>query len=225
MILVLIFLGVIILVALVIVTILLSTIQIQVKDLEIGNVNKEKSNIIEEKKNNYKIKLYVKIFGRFTIYKNLINKEKLEKVYNSKIIKKFHIDKNLKSELKKEMKFRKKELVDLIKKVHIEILELNLKIWIGIEDAVLTSFAVAGLASIISIILPFLIEQKNIKKCQYFVNPIYVQKNLYNIKLESIIQVKMVHIIYIIYILTMKGRDKNERASDRRSYDYSNGFN
>lgn len=212
MILVLIFLAIIIILALCILIIFSLTVQLNIKDLEIGNINKRKK---------WKIALQIKLFDKFTIYKTCINKKKIDSLTDSKILKKL----NIKQDIKKEIKFRKKETLELIRKAKIEIKMLDLKIWVGVEDAILTSFIVAGLGSIIGIVLPFLIEQKNKRNCKYFVNPLYMQKDLYNIKLESIIKVKMVHIINIIYILTMKGRDKNERASNRRSYDYSNGFN
>lgn len=212
MILVLIFLAIIIVITLLILAIFSLTIQINIKDLEVGNI---------DKKTKLEIILQIKLLDKLIIYKTTINKNKIKAVTNSKIFKKLNINKDIEDKIK----FRKKYLLDLIKGLKLEVVMLNLKIWLGVEDAILTSFIVASLASAIGIILPFLMEPKNMKRCKYFVNPLYMQKDLYNIKLESIIKVKMVHIINIIYILTMKGRDKNERTSDRRSYDYSNGFN
>ncbi len=212
MILVLIFLAIIIFLALLVLAIFSLTIQLNIKDFEFGNMSDRK---------NWRIILQIKLLDKLIIYKTVINEKKIESIVNSKIVKKL----NIKQDVKNEIKFRKKEMFELIKKIRLEIVMLNLKIWLGVEDAILTSFIVAGIGSIIGIVLPFLIEKKNMKRCKYFVNPVYMQKDLYNIKLNSIIKVKMVHIINMIYILTMKRRDVNERASNRRSYDYSNGFN
>ena len=57
----------------------------------------------------------------------------------------------------------------------------------------------------------------------YTIEPIYQNKNIYKIQFNCIIQVKMVHIINVIYIFLKKGRsDLNERTtSNRRSYGYS----
>ena len=46
-------------------------------------------------------------------------------------------------------------------------------------------------------------------------------KNEYYISLDSIISIKIVHIINSMLIFVKKGRDKNERTSNRRPYAYS----
>ncbi len=53
--------------------------------------------------------------------------------------------------------------------------------------------------------------------------PIYEDKNRIKLILNCIIQVKLVHIISIIYYVVKKRKEKRkyERASNRRSYDYS----
>ena len=94
----------------------------------------------------------------------------------------------------------------------------------GIEDAIATSYLVAIIASILSIILPHLVKKEDIKNIKYEINPIY-NTLIFNLKLDSIINLKIVHIIYVIYNLVKKGRDKNERTSNRRSYAYSHEFN
>ncbi len=213
MILVLFLLGIVIVIATLIILVINSTIQLNVKNLEVGNINKEN--------NNYQVEILLKVFDKFTVYKTVVSKEKIQKIYDSKILKKLHI----KQDLKNEIKFRKQEFLEILKRVQIEIVKFNLKINIGLEDAAITALVVGGLSSIISIILPFLLKPANLKKCKYCIMPIYMQRNLYNIKLKGIIKLKVVHIIYVIYILVKKGRDENERASNRRTYDYSNGFN
>ena len=213
MILVLFLLGIVIVIATLIILVINSTIQLNVKNLEVGNINKEN--------NNYQVEILLKVFDKFTVYKTVVSKEKIQKIYDSKILKKLHI----KQDLKNEIKFRKQEFLEILKRVQIEIVKFNLKINIGLEDAAITALVVWGLSSIISIILPFLLKPANLKKCKYCIMPIYMQRNLYNIKLKGIIKLKVVHIIYVIYILVKKGRDENERASNRRTYDYSNGFN
>ena len=213
MVLVLFLLGIVIVIATLIILVINSTIQLNIKNLEVGNINKEN--------NNYQVEILLKVFDKFTVYKTVVSKEKMQKIYDSKILKKLHI----KQDLKNEIKFRKQEFLEILKRVQIEIVKFNLKINIGLEDAAITALVVGGLSSIISIILPFLLKPTNLKNCRYLIMPLYMQKNLYNIKLKGIIKLKVVHIIYVIYILVMKRRDEDERASNRRTYDYSNGFN
>ncbi len=116
------------------------------------------------------------------------------------------------------------ETFKIIKNLKLKIESLNLQINIGIEDAIYTSYSVATIASILSILLPHLVKEQDIKKVKYEINPIY-NTLTFNLKLDSIISLKIVHIIYVIYNLVKKGRDKNERTSNRRSYAYSHEFN
>lgn len=116
------------------------------------------------------------------------------------------------------------ETFKIIKNLKLKIESLNLQINIGIEDAIYTSYSVATIASILSILLPHLVKEQDIKKVKYEINPIY-NTLTFNLKLDSIITLKIVHIIYVIYNLVKKGRDKNERTSNRRSYAYSHEFN
>ena len=55
-------------------------------------------------------------------------------------------------------------------------------------------------------------------------NPVYQNQNLVNLSVSGIFEVKLRHIINIIYILNRKekkGVKKYERTSNRGSYDYS----
>ena len=97
---------------------------------------------------------------------------------------------------------------------------MKLRIDLGTEDAILTSYIIAFIASIIGVILPHIIENDNMEKYSYIVNPIYQNRNEYYISLDSIISIKIVHIIYSMLNFTKKGREKYERTSNRRSYAY-----
>lgn len=116
------------------------------------------------------------------------------------------------------------ETLKIIKGLQIKIESLKLEINIGIEDVIYTSYFVAIIASILSIILPHLVKKEDIQNIKYEINPIY-NTLTFNLSLDSIISLKIVHIIYVIYNLVKKGRNKNERTSNRRSYAYSHEFN
>ena len=110
----------------------------------------------------------------------------------------------------------------LLKKIKPNVSLLNLELKIGTEDAILTSFIVFLISTGISILLPHVIKRYDKNKYKYLITPLYFQKNLYQIKLNCIIEIKLVHIINMIYIFIKKRRsDKNERTSNRRPYDYS----
>ena len=102
----------------------------------------------------------------------------------------------------------------------IEIKKLELAMELGTENAFLTSMLVAIFSSIIAIG----ISRTNVKEKDvlYEIKPIYTSQNFVKIAISGIFQIKMVHIINIIYVLNKKGGMKNnERTSNRRSYDYS----
>ncbi|MFR5312918.1 MAG: hypothetical protein ACLTGH_00600 [Clostridia bacterium] len=102
----------------------------------------------------------------------------------------------------------------------IQVNKLNLKIKIGTENVFFTSMIIPIVSSIISIILMKKIT--NVEKQKYVVEPIYLNQNILEILISGIFEIKMIHIISIIYILKQKeeGVKKNERTSNRRSYDY-----
>jgi len=68
-------------------------------------------------------------------------------------------------------------------------------------------------------LLPHLAKE-HIKQCHYIVTPIYQDRNQYDISLDSIIRIKIVHIIYSMLNIVKKGRKKHERTSNRRAYAY-----
>ena len=101
-----------------------------------------------------------------------------------------------------------------------EIKKLELAMELGTENAFLTSMLVAIFSTALSIgISNMYVKEDNI---HYQVEPIYTSQNFVKIAISGIFQIKMVHIINIIYVLNKKGGMKNhERTSNRRSYDYS----
>lgn len=235
MVLVFIFLAVLILILLLAFLIINSSLVINIKELFV-------SNIPEKQKAHYKIEISLKAFKYIKWIKISLTEEKVKKILEKPFVK---ID------FKKLEKDFKLEDIKVLKKLVPELAYLNLDANIGLENAITTSFTVALVASAISIILPNIIpkseklqnsskkqddtytSKRKIKSLQkiskiqknykYQINPIFQNKNLYKINLNCIIQLKMVHIINVIYIFSKKGRsDKNERTtSNRKSYGYS----
>ena len=115
-----------------------------------------------------------------------------------------------------------KELFQTIKKIDVLIKDIKLYIDIGTESAIITSFIVPVISTVIALIL-----QRKMKKFEnqiFIVNPVYKNQNLVNIDFSGIFDIKMSHIINIIYILIKKekkGVKKYERSSNRGPYDYS----
>ena len=188
--------------------ILLSTIQIEIQNLEIGNKEIKQENRIKKK---YKIKIILYFLEKIPIFWLHFNNEKIKQIYESKSFEKINFKK-----LEKSMPLQK-EVLTILKAIQIKKLQLHIAI--GTEDAPLTSYLTAFIASIIAILLPHVTTEKQRKDCYYQITPLYQNKNEYHIHLDSIICLKIVHIIYSM-LLTKKGREKYERTSNRRPYAY-----
>ena len=207
MVLVFIFLGIIILALTLTVLILASDFHIEIRDLEINNMKQKKAP-------GYAIILSLYLFNKIKWISVNLNDEKLRKAYTKMQLEKI--------DFKKFEKDFKLEDLKIIKNIKPKISYLNLNAKIGTENAFTTAFITTAICIVISILLPYIAIDLKEEKYQYKIEPVYVNKNIYKILFNCIIQVKMVHIINVIYIFLKKGRsDLNERTSNRRSYGYS----
>ena len=213
MVLVFIFLGLMIIILSFTTIMLLSTIQIKVINLILEN---KKERDVKRINNSYKIKIGIYFFNKIPILWINLNSKKIKKISSSKSLPKVDFQK-----LKNKENINKK-IVNLIKNIQIKVKNIKLNVNIGTIDAILTSYLVAVIASVIGIILPHITEKNNINTCYFIVNPKYQNKNEYNIKFEGIIYIKIVHIIFSMLNFVRKGSNENERTSNRRAYAYSN---
>lgn len=208
MILVLILLGILVLLITIITLIMASTLHIQIKNLSVSNMEPKNTN-------KYAIIFSLYLGNKIKWMWYRLNDKKVRKMYSKMQLEKLDFKKFRND-------FKVKDLKEL-PKLQPKISYLNLDANLGVISPVTTSFLVATIASIISIALPYL--AKSLKKERYIYNikPLYYNKNLYKINLNCIIEIKMVHIINIIFILIKKGRKKNEQSttSNRKPYAYS----
>lgn len=201
----------IILITLFIVMIFLSTMHFKVENFKLSNMHK---NIEKSITPNYKVKVELYLFNKIKWFGIRLNDKKIRKIYGKIQLEKINIK-------KLEQEFKLEDLKEL-KEIKPKISLLHLQLNIGTEDAILTSFLVCGISIALSILLTYTIKQYQRDRCKYEVKPIYINQNVYEVKLDCIIEIKMVHIINIIYIFIKKRRvDKNERTSNRGSYGYS----
>ena len=208
MILVLIFLGILVLLVTIITLIIASTLHIQIKNLSVSNM--EPKNTSE-----YAIIFSLYLGNKIKWIWFRLNDKKVRKMYSKMQLEKLDFKKFRKN-------FKVKELKEL-PKLQPKISYLNLDANLGVISPVTTSFLVATISSIISIALPYLATSLKKERYIYNIKPLYYNKNLYKINLNCIIEIKMVHIINIIFILIKKGRKKNEQSttSNRKPYAYS----
>ena len=183
--------------------------------IEINNFKFQSTSKIHINKD-YEITIKLFILKIIPILKVNITKTKLEKLKLSEKIKNFDF-----KIIQDNKEFDKKALVAL-KKLDIGIKNINLYVDLGTENASLTSIIVPALSTIIAIILHK--KVKRFKDQVFIINPMYINQNLVNIYISGIFEIKMSHIINMIYILSKeqkKGVNENERTSNRRSYGYS----
>ena len=181
-----------------------STIRIQVENFEASNMKNMK------KPKNYKIKIALYLFNKIKWIWISLDDKKIQKI--SQKSKWSEVD------IKKYVDVKD---IKLVKKLSPKISFLNLKVKLGAFDILTTTYLVAILSTFIAVLLPYTIKKYKKENYYYEILPVYSDKNLYEIKLNCIIEEKMVHIISIVYALLKKRRvDKNERTSNRRSYAY-----
>ena len=204
------FLFILLILCILLLIIVFSKIRIDVKKFEYCSANKKHINP------NYYLQLSWIILNKIPIIKIKLNKHTVKKL---KLKDKF-VDIDVK--MWEERKKIDKETISIIKKIDFTIRKLKLKIDIGTENSAITSL----LIPIVSTVISFLLRNKMKTKEEqtYIVQPIYKDQNYLNITISGIFDIKMNHIINVIYLLSRKnkkGVKKYERTSNRRSYDYS----
>lgn len=192
----------------ILILLIFSKIQIQIDNLSFS------SNRIRHINKDYQIIIKLLVFSKIPIFKYNITKTKLEKLRLKEKVR--NIDFKI---LKNRNKFDKK-MLKATKKINISIKKIKLYIELGTENASLTSIIIPIVSTVIANI--FYKKVENYKNQNFTIKPIYINQNLINILIDGIFEIKMIHIINIIYILNKKeGVKKYERTSNRRSYDYS----
>ncbi|MBO5479403.1 MAG: hypothetical protein J6A04_06965 [Clostridia bacterium] len=194
-----------------------STIKIRMQRVSISNCESKKM------KYNYSIIFELRFLNFIRVLKLEINPEKIKKL-NQKVNLTQKLQKVDFKKVKKDLP-SKEERKELMKKLKIKLEEFHLNLEFGTKDVLITSAIIAILSSALGIMIARLIDHYEEEKYEYKMLPIYKNKNVIKLSLNCIIQIKVVHIISIIYTLVKKRKEKrkNERTSNRRSYDYSYG--
>ena len=186
-----------------------SYIQIEINNFEISNnkianietLNTNENNISYISKD-YKVIISLLFLNKVKWISLHLNRLKLRKIYT-----KMHLER---IDIKKiEQDFKLSDIKEIIKiKPNIEKLKLHIDI--GLENVLLTSYIIPLICTILSIILSKNIKIQDLDEIEYIVNPIYNKGNKYNIKLRSVLRVKMVSILMTIIKINKKSRKKSK---------------
>ena len=99
-------------------------------------------------------------------------------------------------EIKKYVEEDKKQIEDDIPNINLEKLKLFMNV--GTENASLTALSTSALTIIISIILPFLVDEPEEENYNYEITPIYSGKKTFNVNASLILSMPTVDIIKLI---------------------------
>ena len=170
----------------------LSKIEINIKNLYMNSESKKRNN------ENVIISISLKLW-RIQWFSFKMDKNKMSSLYAKMKITEYKHNKDIKNKMKRLLKacIQDKRIIKLASNLSIEIEELKSEIFLGTEDTIVTSYLVAAVAIIISNVIPHIIKNSD-NTIQYKVLPIYKQKYIYILKLDSIINIKIMKIIQIM---------------------------
>lgn len=195
---------------LLIIGVLFSSFKINLINLDINSKNK--------KRFKYKLNFEIYLFYFIKIIIFSCNDENIKcfskKINYKKIIERLRIDNILNKQIKNYLE---------LKKITINLERINLDCKIGTGNAIITGYIV----TLISIMISFFIN-KSVMKIdselhKFKVLPIYLDDLILELKLEGIISIKMIHILYVIKKQKIRRKKQNGRTSNRRAYVSSNG--
>lgn len=213
MIIILYLLAICIFLVLLILGFIFSKVEINIKQLEIKNIEKEL-------KIKYKINVGIYLYGVLKILGLNIFEDRFEflgrkitysNIKKSNIYKKIYLS-NLKNNIK----------ISELKLIEPKIKKLDLKLDLGFENVLLTSFMIFAISTVLSFTIKKGVKKYNPAKYKYIIKPHYRCPNIVNLQANSIITINTVHIIHVLSNYKKRSVMKNERTSYRRSYEDSN---
>lgn len=189
MVLVLFFCSIIVMITLVIVFILISTIRIEIKNVKISNTVKMNSKYI--------IKISAHLLNKFKWLAFEIDKTRIKK-----FTKKMHLEKIDMQKLEKNI-----NLYDIKQIINIKpkLAYLDLKMSLGVEDVILTSYIIPIVSTAISIIMPYITKDSKFKNINYKILPVYNEQNVYDIKLDVTVEIKVINVLNAMYKIYKNG--------------------
>ena len=193
MVLVLFLCGILFLIILLCIILILSNIKIKIDNLEL--MSGKKIN------HNYKAEISLELFGKIKWINLKLNEKKIKRIFT-----KMHFDKIDIKELEKNLK-----LVDIKEVFNIKpkISYMDLKLKIGVDEVIITTYLVPIISTFLSILLPYVVEKENKNKVKYKIEPVYNQ-NFYFIQLNISFNIKILNVLNCAYKLykNRKGRNK-----------------
>lgn len=173
-------------------------------------------NSIEKMRNNAKMKIKVSLkIGKIPWLFIKLDKSKIEKIYL--LIKKNEIKNNI------DVEEQQKKIISMLQNrnirkqvvsIDLNITKLKLEIRIANKEYPVTAYITSFIAILISNILPYITkEQSNkaiTKNIYYKVEPVYVNKNAYDILADVTLNIKIYQIIFTLIRINKETNGKNK---------------
>lgn len=182
--------------------IILSTLKIEIKDAEVSNINdKNKQNTTKSKiGKKYKIKISLLFLNKIKYISINLNYKKIQELKSKINFSKINIKK-----IEKEFEWSDcKEIIEI--KPNISYMNLNIKL--GIDDVLFTTYLIPIISTIISIFLPLVVEKNSINKVNYIIKPIYNNGNIYDVKINIGLKIKIIKVLNAVYKIYKKRKIK-----------------
>lgn len=206
MVLVLLFCTILIIVISLFFLIIFSTLKIEIKNFKISNLTKNKERVTctsLDKYSKYEVNIALEILNKLKYFSLNLNSRKIKK-----ITLKMHLDKTKIKELERKISISDiKEVMNIKPKISY----MDLKLKLGIDDVLLTTYSVPIISTLISILLPYTVEKRDLNNIKYEVKPIYNNGNVYEMQLSTGIKIKVIKILNAVYKIYKSKKDKNKK--------------
>ena len=154
---------------------ILSTVKIKVQNLEATNYKRSE--------HNYRLEIVLVLFKKIKWLKIQLDENKLKKIST-----KMHLERINIKQLERDLKLTDiKEILGIKPKISY----LNLKLKVGVEDVLLTTYLVPIISTLLSVLLPYTVERENIKNIKYKIEPVY-NKFFYSVELDITLDIKII---------------------------------
>ena len=194
--------------AIILFLVLVSRIEIRAQSIYFNNIEKMRNNT------KMKIKFSLKI-GKIPWLFIKLDKSKIEKIYL--LIKKNEIKNNI------DVEEQQKKIISMLQNrnirkqvvsIDLNLTKLKLEIRIANKEYPVTAYITSFIAILISNILPYITkEQSNkaiTKNIYYKVEPVYVNKNAYDILADVTLNIKIYQIIFTLIRINKETNGKNK---------------
>ena len=194
--------------AIILFLVLVSRIEIRAQNIYFNNIEKMRNNT------KMKIKVSLKI-GKIPWLFIKLDKSKIEKIYL--LIKKNEIKNNI------DVEEQQKKIISMLQNrnirkqvvsIDLNLTKLKLEIRIANKEYPVTAYITSFIAILISNILPYITkEQSNkaiTKNIYYKVEPVYVNKNAYDILADVTLNIKIYQIIFNLIRINKETNGKNK---------------